>query len=146
VLTVLLVGELCQVKRERAWLRQVRASYGRLFPHLPEDSRFARRAKAVRELLRHLRRAILLRLLPVDRASGGSLVDWFETFAWVLAIVKKPAGQQGFAVLPKCWIVETASHSLPALRGTASYPPHTRGEPSAKGDADAGRRRITARD
>ena len=26
VLTVLLVGELCQVKRERAWLRQVRAS------------------------------------------------------------------------------------------------------------------------
>lgn len=59
VLTVLLVGELCQVKRERAWLRQVRASYGKLFPHLPQDSRFARRAEAVRHLLRHLRAAIL---------------------------------------------------------------------------------------
>jgi hypothetical protein len=59
VLSIILVGELCQVKRERAWLRQVRASYGRLFPHLPEDSRFARRANAVRELLRHLRQAVL---------------------------------------------------------------------------------------
>lgn len=58
-LTVLLVGELCQVKRERAWLRQVRANYRNLFPHLPEDSRFSRRAEAVRELLRHLRQAIL---------------------------------------------------------------------------------------
>src|SRR5436190_18586125 len=59
VLTVLLVGELCQVKRERAWLRQVRASYGRLFPHLPEDSRFARRALAVRDLLPALRASVL---------------------------------------------------------------------------------------
>jgi hypothetical protein len=59
VLTVLLVGELCHCKRERAWLRQVRASYARLFPSLPEDSRFARRAQRVRELLRHLRTAIL---------------------------------------------------------------------------------------
>lgn len=60
VLTVLLVGELCQVKRERAWLRQVRANSSDLFPHLPEDSRFARRAQAVRELLRHLRASILV--------------------------------------------------------------------------------------
>jgi hypothetical protein len=59
VLTILLVGELCQVKRERAWLRQVRASYGELFPRLPEDSRFARRAQALRELLRALRASIL---------------------------------------------------------------------------------------
>lgn len=59
VLTILLVGELCQCKRERAWMRQVRASYPHLFPHLPEDSRFARRAEAVRELLRHLRASIL---------------------------------------------------------------------------------------
>jgi hypothetical protein len=59
VLTILLVGELCQVRRERAWLRQVRASYARLFPRLPEDSRFARRAERVRELLRHLRAGIL---------------------------------------------------------------------------------------
>lgn len=59
VLTVLLVGELCQVKRERAWLRQVRANHRALFPRLPEDSRFARRAERVRELLRYFRQALL---------------------------------------------------------------------------------------
>ena len=59
VLTVLLVGELCQVKRERAWLRQVRASSLALFPRLPEDSRFSRRAQKVRELLRFFRRTLL---------------------------------------------------------------------------------------
>jgi hypothetical protein len=59
VLSVLIVGELCHCPRERAWLRQVRGSYRHLFPHLPENSRFARRAEQVRELLRHLRRAIL---------------------------------------------------------------------------------------
>ena len=59
VLTVLLVGELCQVKRERAWLRQVRASHHSLFPHLPEDSRFSRRAQKVREQLRCFRRTLL---------------------------------------------------------------------------------------
>ena len=59
-LTILLVGELCQVKRERAWLRQVRANHAALFPRLPEDSRFARRAEAVRELLRPLRQTLLV--------------------------------------------------------------------------------------
>ena len=59
VLTVLLVGELCHCKRERAWLRQVRASYGTLFPNLPEDSRFSRRAQFVRDALRHFRKALL---------------------------------------------------------------------------------------
>jgi hypothetical protein len=59
VLTVLLVGELCQCKRERAWLRQVRASYPALFPRLPENSRFSRRAEAVRNLIPALRQSIL---------------------------------------------------------------------------------------
>lgn len=59
VLTILLVGKLCQVKRERAWLRQVRASYGKLFPRLPEDSRFNRRAQQVREALRWFRQTLL---------------------------------------------------------------------------------------
>lgn len=58
-LTVLLVGELCHVNRERAWLRQVRSSHPALFPHLPEDSRFSRRAEQVRHLLRDIRRSIL---------------------------------------------------------------------------------------
>lgn len=58
-LTVLLVGELCRCPRERAWLRQVRASYRTLFPALPETSRFCRRAQRVRHLLRSFREAIL---------------------------------------------------------------------------------------
>jgi hypothetical protein len=59
VLTVLLVGELCRCPRERAWLRQVRASYGAVFPALPENSRFWRRAQQARELLRTLRDQLL---------------------------------------------------------------------------------------
>jgi hypothetical protein len=59
VLTVLLVGELCHCRRERAWLRQVRASYRSLFPTLPQESRFARRAEAARELLCTFRQQIL---------------------------------------------------------------------------------------
>jgi hypothetical protein len=59
VLTVLLVGELCQCPRERRWLRQVRASQRHLFPKLPEDSRFSRRADRVRELLREFRDTVL---------------------------------------------------------------------------------------
>ena len=58
-LTILLVGELCQSRRQRAWLRQVRASQRALFPRLPEDSRFARRAERVRHLLPAFRRQIL---------------------------------------------------------------------------------------
>ncbi|MEN6371021.1 MAG: IS982 family transposase [Armatimonadota bacterium] len=58
-LTVLLVGELCHVRREHAWLRQVRSSHLSMFPHLPEDSRFSRRAQQVRHLLQEIRQAIL---------------------------------------------------------------------------------------
>lgn len=59
VLTVLLVGELCHCRRERGWLRQVRASYHALFPALPSEGQFSRRAEGVRELLRRLRQTIL---------------------------------------------------------------------------------------
>lgn len=59
VITILLVGELCHIPRERAWLRQVHASYGKLFPNLPEDSRFSRRAQIVRQALRWFRQALL---------------------------------------------------------------------------------------
>ncbi len=59
VLTILLVGEICHAARERAWLRQVRATHHHLFPHLLEDSRFARRAQALRTLLPAFRRQIL---------------------------------------------------------------------------------------
>jgi hypothetical protein len=59
VLCIVLVGELCHCPREKAWLRQVRASYGPLFPHLPEDSRFSRRIGLVRRLLAQLRETLL---------------------------------------------------------------------------------------
>lgn len=59
LLALVLVGEMCHVRRERAWLRQVRASHAHLFPCLPEDSRFARRAQQARHLLPLLRQAIL---------------------------------------------------------------------------------------
>jgi hypothetical protein len=59
VLTVLLVGELCHCRREHAWLRQVRASYRALFPALPTDGQFSRRAERVPVLLRRLRQTIL---------------------------------------------------------------------------------------
>jgi len=66
VLTVVLVAELCHCSREQAWLRQVRASYLPLFPRLPENSRFSRRATQVRHLLPALRRT-LLRFADADR-------------------------------------------------------------------------------
>ena len=59
VLTVILVGELCHYEREQPWLRHVRSSYQTLFPALPSDGRFSRRAERVRELLRDLREAVL---------------------------------------------------------------------------------------
>ncbi len=58
-LTIILVGELCHVKRERAWLRQVRSNHLSMFPHLPENSRFNRRAQQVRHLLQEIRQSIL---------------------------------------------------------------------------------------
>src|SRR5436309_973549 len=59
VLTVLLVGELCGCPHEATWLRQVRASYRALFPALPENSRFGRRACRARHLLPALRETVL---------------------------------------------------------------------------------------
>ena len=59
VLTLLLVGELCHCQRERAWLRQVRASYRALFPALPTDGQFSRRAQRVQKLLPRLRQTVL---------------------------------------------------------------------------------------
>jgi putative transposase len=46
-------------------------------------------------------------LFWADGAYAGELIEWFKAFAhWVLQIVKKPADQQGFAVLPRRWVVE----------------------------------------
>jgi putative transposase len=48
-----------------------------------------------------------LRLFWADGAYAGELIAWFCAVAtWVLEIVKKPADQKGFQVLPCRWVVE----------------------------------------
>lgn len=46
-----------------------------------------------------------LKRIWADSGYAGELINWAKKFGrWTLEIVKKPA--QGFAVLPKRWIVE----------------------------------------
>ena len=48
-----------------------------------------------------------LRYVAADRADGGTLIDWVTTpCQWTLEIIARLAGQSGFVVLPKHWIVE----------------------------------------
>ena len=48
-----------------------------------------------------------LQLIWADGGYRGTLISWVEeTFGWKLEIVEKPAGQIGFQVLPKRWVVE----------------------------------------
>ena len=48
-----------------------------------------------------------LRLLFADGGYAGALVDWArEKLELTVEIVKKLAGQQGFVVLPRRWVVE----------------------------------------
>lgn len=52
-------------------------------------------------------RGCRLKLIWADGAYGGELIDWVKrTLGWTLTIVEKLAGQVGFQVLPKRWIVE----------------------------------------
>ena len=62
-------------------------------------------AKLVFEQLRAV--APRLRLIWADGGYAGQLVAWVAAFAgWVLEIVKRSDGVQGFEVLPHRWIVE----------------------------------------
>ncbi|MGH2515980.1 MAG: IS5 family transposase [Ktedonobacterales bacterium] len=48
-----------------------------------------------------------LRHLWADGGYAGAFVDWVrEHFGWTVEIVKRPPDQQGFAVLPRRWVVE----------------------------------------
>jgi putative transposase len=48
-----------------------------------------------------------LSLIWADGGYRGALVDWVKaTFDWLLEIVERPERQQGFAVLPRGWVVE----------------------------------------
>ena len=48
-----------------------------------------------------------VRFLFADGGFAGRLLDWAATIlATTLHIVRKPAGQRGFAVIPRRWAVE----------------------------------------
>ncbi len=56
VITLLLAQEYLPYPGETQFLGHIRANYGDMFPHLPDQSQFNRRAKHLRELLEGLRR------------------------------------------------------------------------------------------
>ena len=48
-----------------------------------------------------------LQVIWADGAYGGKLVEWAQTTAgWSLELVRRPAGQKTFQVLPRRWVVE----------------------------------------
>ncbi len=56
------------------------------------------------KLLGHFPR---LALIGADGGYAGQLVGWAkEAGRWTIEVVKKPAEQRGFAVLPRRWVVE----------------------------------------
>jgi putative transposase len=58
-------------------------------------------------LFEQLEEGSRLQLIWADGGYRGELIDWVKhSFGWTLEIVTKLAGQVGFQVLPKRWIVE----------------------------------------
>ena len=48
-----------------------------------------------------------LRLIWADGGYAGQLIGWVQArWGWTVTIVKRAAGEQGFAVLPRRWVVE----------------------------------------
>ena len=48
-----------------------------------------------------------LREIRADGACGGKLVQWAETVGgWTLELVRRPAQQRTFQVLPRRWVVK----------------------------------------
>ena len=48
-----------------------------------------------------------LQLIWADRGYAGQLIGWVHQMCgWVLEIITRPKDQQGFKVVPWCWIVE----------------------------------------
>ncbi len=54
------------------------------------------------------RRGITLRTIWADQTYRGDLATWLheEGYLTEVTIVQRPAGQQGFQVLPRRWVVE----------------------------------------
>ena len=58
-------------------------------------------------LSRLLGRFPRLQLIWADGAYGGKLVEWAKTVGgWTLELVRRPAQQHTFQVLPRRWVVE----------------------------------------
>ena len=58
-------------------------------------------------LARLLGRFPRLQLIWADGAYGGKLVEWARTVGgWTLELVRRPAQQHTFQVLPRRWVVE----------------------------------------
>ena len=58
-------------------------------------------------LRRALGRFPRLRLIWADQGYKAHFVAWAKTVGgWAVAIVTRPAGSKGFAVLPRRWVVE----------------------------------------
>jgi len=66
ILTLLLIQDYLPYAGETQFLGYIRANYRAMFPHVPDQSQFNRRAKGLRELLERLRQAWLRRLLKGD--------------------------------------------------------------------------------
>jgi hypothetical protein len=60
------------------------------------------------------------RFVFADGAFAGRLLDWAQTLLHAtLHVVRKPAGQRGFAVIPRRWAVERSFAWLTAHRRLA---------------------------
>jgi putative transposase len=75
------------------------------------------------------RRGITLRKIWTDQTYRGDLADWLheEGYPTVLEIVTRPAGQKGFQVLPRRWVVERSLAWLTFNRELVrdyTYDPH----------------------
>ncbi|WP_442965846.1 transposase [Pseudonocardia sp. HH130630-07] len=64
--------------------------------------------------------ATAVRFIFADAGFAGRLVDWAQTFLrTTIEIVRKPAGQRGFVVIPRRWAVERSLAWLTAHRRLA---------------------------
>lgn len=66
ILTLLLVQDYLPYPGETQFLGYIRANYGTLFPYLPDQSQFNRRARGLRDLLELLRQTWVQSLLSGD--------------------------------------------------------------------------------
>jgi transposase len=61
-----------------------------------------------------------VRFIFADGGFAGRLLDWAQTFLrTTIEVVRKPAGQRGFAVIPRRWAVERTFARLTAHRRLA---------------------------